>query len=229
MAPMNGTLYLCLVLAALPAFAGTGDFRIVVDEPRAARSEDAALHGFVLLNQNAANSAAVGTVGRAFSTSRGARNSLWGVVTEAINFPTASGNVIGLEAAAVNMAHDNRGAILGMDVVFKNRMDVSVPEPVPAIGENRFNEHSVALHVSAQPRSPAGEFSGWQTGIKFAASSLDRSVSVPYAVGIDYSEARVAVPFYLMAWRCGEVKCGLKPTETGAEVVVDIDRVGTDH
>jgi hypothetical protein len=228
MAPMNATLYLCLALAALPVHAVTGDFRIVVDEPRAVRSEDAALHGFVLLDQNAANSAAVGTVGRAFSTSRGMRNSLWGVVTEAINFPTASGNVIGLEAAAVNMSHDNRGAIFGMDVVFKNRMDVSVPEPVPAIGENRFNEHSVALHVSAQPRSPAGEYSGWQTGIKFAAASLDRSVGVPYAVGIDYSEARVPARFYLMVWRCGIVKCGLQPTETGAEVVVDIDRVVAD-
>ena len=207
----------------MPAMAGTGDFRIVVDEPRSARSEDAALHGFVLLNQNASNSAAVGTVGRAFSTSRGVRNSLWGVVTEAINFPTASGNVIGLETAAVNMSHDNRGAVFGVDVVFKNRLDVSVPEAVPAVGENRFNEHSVAVHVSAQPRSPAGEYSGWQTGIKFAAASLDRSVGVPYAVGIDYSEARIPARFYLMVWRCGQVKCGLKPTDAGAEIVVDID------
>ena len=146
------------------------------------------------------------------------------MVTEAINFPSASGNVIGLEAAAVNMSHDNRGAILGMDVVFKNRMDMGILEPVPEVGENRFNQNSLALHISAQPRSPAGEYSGWQTGIKFAAASLDRSVSVPYAVGIDYSEAQLPARFYLMVWRCGAVKCGLKPTATGAEVVVDIDR-----
>ena len=213
---------LLLLLAALPAGAATGDFRVVVDEPRQVRSEDAAVHGFVLLNGGASNAAAVGTVGRAFSTSRGG-NSLWGVVTEAINFPSASGNVIGLEAAVVNMSHDNRGALYGIDVVYKNRLDVNLPVPIAHVGENRFNQHSVALHVSAQPRSGAGDYSGWQTGIKFAASSFDRSAEVPYAVGIDYSEAQVPATFYLMVWRCGEVKCGLRPTQSGAEVVVDID------
>jgi hypothetical protein len=225
MRPMkNGIVYVSLLLAALPAGADLGDFRVVVDAPRAARSEDVALHGFVLLTPQASNVAAVGTIGRAFSTSRGARNTVWGVVTEAINLPTASGNVIGLEAAAANMSHDNRGAVLGIDVVFKNRMDGAIAAAIPAVGENRFNQHSVALHVSAQPRSPAGEYSGWQTGIKFAAASLDRSVEVPYAAGIDYSEARVPATFYLMVWRCGEVKCGLRPTDAGAEIVVDIDR-----
>jgi hypothetical protein len=210
-------------LAAHAAHAGTGDFRIVVDEPRAVRSEDAALHGFVLLNANASNAAAVGAVGRAFSVSPGARNSLWGVVTEAINLPGASGNVIGLEAAAANMSHDNRGAVLGVDVVFKNRMDVEFDEPIPEVGQNRYNDQSVALHVSAQPRSAAGEYSGWQAGLKFAKWSLDRSKSVPYAVGIDFTEAEIPADFYLMAWRCGKVKCGLRPAEGGFVVVVDID------
>ena len=214
-----------LTLAAAPALAGSGDFRIVVDSPRAARSEDTALHGYVLLNGRAENASAVGTVGRAFSTSRGTNNSVWGVVTEAINFPMAGGNVIGLEAAAANMAHDNRGAIRGLDVVFKNRADVAIGIPVPMVGDNRFNERSVALHVSAQPRSPAGEYSGWQTGLKFANWSLDRSATVPYAVGIDFSEAEVPARFYLMVWRCGAVKCGLKPGAAGLEVEVDIDRL----
>ena len=217
-------LTLLLALAALPGAAATGDFRVVVDEPRALRSEDAAVHGFVLLNERASNAAAVGTVGRAFSTSRGRFNSLWGVVTEAINFPSASGNVIGLEAAAVNMSHANRGVVVGIDVVFKNRLDVGFLEPVPEVGENRFNDQSIALKVSSQPRSGAGEYSGWQTGIKFTGWSLDRSASVPYAVGIDFSEAEVPADFYLMVWRCGKVKCGLRPTSEGAEVVVDIDR-----
>jgi len=216
-----------LAFAALPAAAaGSGDFRIVVDEPRAVRSEDAALHGFALLNQHAQNAAAVGTAGRAFSLSRAADNAIWGVVTEAINFPSASGNVIGLEAAAVNMSHDNRGSVLGLDVVFKNRWDTGLHQPVPTVGENRYNEHSAALQVSAQPRSAAGEYSGWQTGIRFARSSLDRSAGRAYAAAIDFSEAEVPATFYLMVWRCGVVKCGLKPTAGGFTVVVDIDRPG---
>jgi hypothetical protein len=220
---------LCLLLAAaLPAAAvdGIGDFRIVVDEPRALRSEDAALHGFVLLNERAQNAAAVGAAGRAFSLSRAPNTAVWGVVTEAINFPGASGNVVGLEAAAVNMSHDNRGAVLGLDVVFKNRWDSDLHQAVPAIGDNRYNDHSAAVQVSAQPRSAAGEYSGWQTGIRFARSSLDRSASRRYAVAIDFSEAEVPATFYLMVWRCGQVKCGLKPTDAGLDVVVDIDRPG---
>jgi hypothetical protein len=219
----TGILYPLLLAASLGAAATPGDFRVVVDEPRGVRSEDAAVHGFTLLNQGAANAAAVGTVGRAFSLSSGEHNALWGVVTEAINFPGARGHLVGLEAAVVNMAHHNSGVVRGIDVVFKNRMDVSFVEPLPAVGENRFNDRSVALHVSSQPRSPAGEYSGWQAGIKFAAWSLDRSASVPYAVGIDFSEAEVPATFYLMVWRCGPVKCGLLPTAEGFAIVRDID------
>lgn len=222
------TLCALLALAALPAAvaAANGDFRIVVDEPRVVRSEDAALHGFVLLNERAQNAAAVGSAGRAFSLSRAANNGVWGVVSEAINFASASGNIIGVEAAAVNMSHDNRGAVLGLDVVFKNRWDTGLHQPVPAVGENRYNEESAAIQVSAQPRSAAGEYSGWQTGIRFARASLDRSVARPYAAAIDFSEAEVPAAFYLMVWRCGIVKCGLKPTDEGFAVIVDIDRPG---
>jgi hypothetical protein len=223
---MKTKLLCALLLAAAThaaAAAGNGDFRIVVDEPRGVRSEDAALHGFVLLNERAANAAAVGTVGRAFSLSRAPNNSVWGVVTEAINFPEASGHVVGLESAVVNMSHDNRGALRGVDVVFKNRMDTSIGSPVPGVGENRFNDGSAGLFISAQPRSPAGEYSGWQAGIKFARWSLDRSSSAPYAAGIDFSEAEVPAQFYLMVWRCGTVKCGLKAVDGGFAIVQDID------
>jgi hypothetical protein len=48
-------------------------------------------------------------------------------------------------------------------------------------------------------------------------------VDVPYAAAIDVSEAEVPATFYLIVWRCGKVKCGLKPTDSGATVVVDVD------
>jgi hypothetical protein len=94
---------------------------------------------------------------------------------------------------------------------------------VPVVGQNRFNDSSEAILIASQPRSSAGEYSGWQTGIRFDRSSLDRSVSVPYAAAIDVSDAQVPATFYLIVWRCGKVKCGLKPTEDGAVVVRDID------
>jgi hypothetical protein len=166
----------------------------------------------------------VGTVGRAFSLSSQPGNTVWGVVTEAINFPSAQGHAVGAESAVVNMAPGNTGELRGLDIVFKNRMDVSLHDPVPSVGENRFNESSAAVYISSQPRSPAGEYSGWQAGIRFAASSIDRSASRPYATAIDLSEVEVDAPFYFVVWRCGFERCGLKLTNTGPVVMRDIDR-----
>jgi hypothetical protein len=164
-------------------------------------------------------------VGRAYSASRAPGNIMWGVVAEALNFPSAQGHIVGVESGVVNMSADNLGELRGLDVVFKDRMDTDLANPVPVVGANRFNANSSAVYVSSQPRSPAGEYSGWQAGIRFSRHSLDRSSSVPYAAAIDVSDAEVPATFYLIVWRCGKVKCGLKPTDSGATVVVDIDNV----
>jgi len=204
--------------------AGPGDFRLEVDSTRPPDSEDTALHGYVLLQPAASESRAVGTVGRAYSLSSRAGNTVWGVVTEAINFPVASGNVVGAESAVVNMAPGNTGELRGLDIVFKNRMDGSLGDPVPTVGENRFNESSAAVFISSQPRSPAGEYSGWQAGLRFGRSSLDRSASRPWTAAIDVSDVEVAAPFYLVVWKCGFVRCGLLLTAQGPVTVSDVDR-----
>jgi hypothetical protein len=46
---------------------------------------------------------------------------------------------------------------------------------------------------------------------------------VPWTAAIDTSEVQATVPFYLVVWRCGKVRCGLKPTDDGATIVNDID------
>jgi hypothetical protein len=207
------------------AAAGPGDFRLEVGSSRPDGSEDTALQGYALLQPGATHSRAVGTVGRAFSVSPLPDNTVWGVVTEAINFPTAIGSVVGTESAVVNMAPGNTGELRGLDIVFKNRMDSSIDEPVPAVGENRFNESSAAVFVSSQPRSPAGEYSGWQAGIRFARFSLDRSSAHAWTAALDVSDVQVEAPFYLVVWRCGALRCGLRLTPDGPVTVADIDRV----
>lgn len=213
-----------LACASMAAAAAPGDFRLEADSVRPYGSEDTALQGYVLLQPGASQSRAVGTVGRAFSLSSLPDNTVWGVVTEGINFPGAQGSVIGMESAVVNMAPGNQGELRGLDIVFKDRMDVSFDDPVPVVGENRFNESSAAVYISSQPRSPAGEYAGWQAGIRFAPSSVDRSAARPYAVAIDLSEAQVDAPFYFVVWRCGPVRCGLLLAEDGPVVVRDVDR-----
>jgi hypothetical protein len=217
-----------ILLAAVLAGAGIaaaqpGEFTSSVDSVRPPMSEDSAVHGFTMLKDGAADAHGVGVVGRAYSVSGGPDNTVWGLVAEAVNFAGARGNVVGMESGVVNMAPDNTGELRGLHVVFKNRMDLSVDHPVPVVGANRFNEQSEAIMISSQPRSTAGEYSGWQAGIKFDRNSLDRSASVPYAAAIDVSEVQVPATFYLIVWRCGKVKCGLQPTEDGAVIVTDID------
>jgi hypothetical protein len=205
------------------AVADPAQFTSVVDSSPPAPVEDGAITGFTVVRPGSGNAHAVGAVGRAYSASRAPGNIMWGMVAEALNFPGAQGHIVGIESGVVNMSTDNVGELRGLDVVFKDRMDTDFANPVPMVGQNRFNAHSSAIYVSSQPRSPAGEYSGWQAGIRFSRHSLDRSVDVPYAAAIDVSEAEVPATFYLIVWRCGKVKCGLKPTDSGATVVVDVD------
>lgn len=223
---MNTKTWIALAASAWIglAVADPGDFRLEVDSTSPPKSEDTALQGYVLLRPNASESSAVGTVGRAFSLSSRPGNTVWGVVTEAINFPTASGNVVGTESAVVNMAPGNVGELRGLDVVFKNRMDTQFNDPVPSVGDNRFNESSAAVFISSQPRSPAGEYSGWQAGLRFGRWSLDRSASHPWTAAIDVSDVEVDATFYLVVWKCGFVRCGLLLTPQGPVTVTDIDR-----
>jgi len=205
------------------AVADPVQFTTVVDSSPATPAEDSAVNGFTVVRPGSANAHAVGAVGRAYSASDAPGNTMWGVVAEALNFPGANGHIVGMESGVVNMSADNQGELRGLDVVFKNRMDVDIGNPVPVVGQNRFNENSSAVYVSSQPRSGAGEYSGWQAGIRFSRNSLDRSATVPYAAAIDVSEAVVPATYYLIVWRCGAVKCGLKPTQDGATIVHDID------
>lgn len=224
---MNNRLSLGIAaLAFAPiAAADPGSFTVTLDGQCEPNTEESALFGFIMLKDGAAGANAVGSVARAYSVSPAAGNTLWGMVTEAVNFPVAQGNIVGIESAVVNMNPSNQAQLRGLHVVFKDRIDLALASAVPVVGENRYNENSAAVYITSQPRSAAGEYSGWQTGIKFDTASLDRSASVPYAVAIDVSEARVPATFYLIVWRCGDVKCGLKPTEEGATIVRDIDHV----
>jgi hypothetical protein len=212
-----------LLAWARSVLADPAQFTSVVDDSPPAPVEDGAVTGFTVVRPGSANARAVGAVGRAYSASHEANNIVWGLVAEALNFPSARGHVVGVESGVVNMSPDNVGELRGLDIVFKDRMDVDFANPVPVVGQNRFNADSAAIYVSSQPRSPAGEYSGWQAGIRFSRHSLDRSADVPYAAAIDVSDAEVPATFYLIVWRCGKVKCGLQPTDSGATVVVDID------
>lgn len=148
---------------------------------------------------------------------------VWGADIFAMGGLHADVQLVGAEIAAYQRNNNNRQVSAAINTIFGNRVPVSAPPP-DGKGANRYNEFSMAWFVSAQPRSSAGEYSGWQTAIKLDASALDRTLSKPYASFLDASEvAMVDAPWYLVVYKCGAVKCGLKITDAGIEVWRDID------
>jgi hypothetical protein len=135
----------------------------------------------------------------------GSGGTAFGLATEAWADPGADANVVGAEFSVRSHAGNQR-EMRGIDVVFKDRPDGT---PAVSLGDNRYNEHSAAVYISSQPRSASGEYAGWNAGIKFDASSLDRTASVPYAAAIDLTQLAARADTYFVVWSCPPQKCGL--------------------
>lgn len=184
-------------------------------------SEQAAVSGF-----SWGNSPARMVVGGAF---RGySEGSPWafGIATEAIGSPTSNAQLIGAEFDVISRNPNSAtSAKWGVNIIFTNRFS-GVAGPVESgLGTNRYNENAKAVVIEAHPRSPAGEYSGWQTGIYFGPSALDRTVAKPYTSALDVSDVAPAgdVTWYVLTFRCGQARCGLKATTLGLEVWELID------
>lgn len=68
------------------------------------------------------------------------------------------------------------GQCIGLYVVFANRTSIGIAAP-GGLGVNRYNVGATACIIDAYPRSSAGEWCGWKTGIKFASSAMDRDIN----------------------------------------------------
>jgi len=120
----------------------------------------------------------------------------WGVATEAWNgdfdvVPETSITLVGGEFAVAAQYHANEAPLVGVDVVYKNRQDGADRPTYGLVGENKYNNHSWGIMISAQPRSAIGEYSGWETAIRIAPNSLDRSATEPETTIIDMGSSAV--------------------------------------
>lgn len=127
-------------------------------------------------------------------------SSAWGIACEAWNIQSTTAGVVGIEATAVSLRHDNTGNKFGAFLTFKNRSDgqtvpgaysLSTPGGTfssggSGLGSNSYNRYSRAVYIDSQPRTASGEYCGWAVGIYFAANSLDYSLDGA-AIGIDFS------------------------------------------
>lgn len=188
-------------------------------------AEQAAVSGFSW--GNAPGRMVVGGAFRGYSD-----GSPWafGIAAEAITSPTSSAQLIGAEFDVISRNPNSTSAKWGLNVIFTNRMS-GIANPVESgVGANRYNENAKALVIEAHPRSPAGEYSGWQTAFYFGRTAFDRTVDKPYAAVIDVSDVngtditdQAQVPLYIVVFRCGQTRCGWKASNRGLELWELID------
>lgn len=197
-------------------------YAITIDSAEQGNAEQAAVSAFSWGGlDNRRN--IVGGALRAYSAST-YPTGVWGADIYAVNAPGTPLQLVGAEIAVYQRNHANWQVSAAINTIFGSRLPVDDPEH--ALGENRYNENSVAMLVTSQPRPTSGEFSGFQTGIRFDRVSLDRSRSRGWTAAIDVSplEVHEDARFYLVVFRCGTQRCGLRLTETGQmEVWRDVD------
>jgi hypothetical protein len=116
----------------------------------------------------------------------GVTSDVFGIVTEVVNQPGASGSLIGAEFAVGNQRNNATAAKCGVNVVFKDRGD-GVATVIEGLGANEYNVGAMAMFFSSQTRSTAGEFCGWRRGLHFDEFAIDADVNGA-GIGIDFAK-----------------------------------------
>ena len=96
----------------------------------------------------------------------------WGIVTETWSNPTNYSTLIGGEFGIISQCPTMAEPIVGVNAVFKNRLDVATHPVAAVVDGSEYNHDSSAIFISSQARpSGAGAAwsqvgSGWQTAIR---------------------------------------------------------------
>lgn len=106
---------------------------------------------------------------------------VWGIATEAacggLDVEPIGSAVLQNELSVISQYHANIAAVVGCNIVFKNRSDARYAG-VPlhgVVGSNGYNRYSIGLQFDSQPRSSLGEYCGFRIGIFFGENSIDRT------------------------------------------------------
>lgn len=100
------------------------------------------------------------------------------------------GALIGVEISPVRYGSATTSAKIGTELVFINRTDNGGPAP-DGLGSNRYNYYSFAHRVTSQPRSPSGEFCGWNVGLGFLTDSMDECNPPAWSAVVAYQAGQM--------------------------------------
>lgn len=124
--------------------------------------------------------------------------SVFGIATEAHGNDPFTGALIGIETTPISKYNNNTSAKLGMDAVFKDRLDGATS--VSVLGSDRYNYYSSAHWISSQARSLTGERCGWTRGVSFIGQCLDEQNPPAWNAVVNYSAGQVVTSGGL-AWQ----------------------------
>lgn len=149
---------------------------------------------------------------------------VWGANFESTSAPEANNHLVGIEIGVYGRNGTCSWCVKrGLYMIFRNSAEAE-PE-----GPGEFhNENATVMQIGATGASER-HYSGFQSVISFDQTAMDRTVSKPYISIVDTSDLKVRkdTPLYLLVYKCGDDKCGLKVTENGQlEIYRDIDKGG---
>ena len=156
------------------------------------------IYGFAAnVRRSGGNNFTVGAQLNAWGPKNGA-GSVFGIATEAHGNDPFTGALIGIETAAISKYNNSLSAKIGIDSVFKDRMEgVNV---VSSLGSDRYNYNSHACWITSIPRSSTGERCGWTRGISFLGECLDTQNAPAWSAIVNYSYGMVVTSGGL-AWQ----------------------------
>jgi hypothetical protein len=130
-----------------------------------------------------------------FANSNDERDVMWGSMPIVCNgnetrAPQADHVMVGTELNVIQQYNNGSLPKVGENLVFFNRYMKAQNTLMPK-GPNRFNVNTTALFISSQAPSAAGEFCGWEKGIRFDKNSLSPSVEESAPTAIDMRDNTV--------------------------------------
>lgn len=101
-----------------------------------------------------------------------------------------TGALIGIEVSPAEFNDSTVAPKIGVESVFINRQDLGAAV-LAGLGANLYNYNSKCFSVSSIPRSSAGEFCGWYTGLQFGPGSLDASNALAWNAVTTYQTGQL--------------------------------------
>lgn len=147
------------------------------------------------VRRSAGNNLVVGAQFSAYANVGVVGQIMFGANTAAVGESGSDCSLVGIEVDAGTRTSHSASSKTGMDIVFFNG---GAPE---GLGGNLYNYNAVAMHLSSQTRTAAGEFCGWNIGWSLSPLCMDTSFCPAWSAVKTYFAGDI-ITSGGMLWKC---------------------------